>query len=40
MNLFSEQTQTHRLWKQTDEYQRGHVGWEGWTRALGLAYVH
>ena len=41
MNIFTEQKQTHRLWK-TYSYQRGQVGLgeEGWTGGLGLAYAH
>ena len=38
MNLFAEQTQTHRHRRQTYGYQRGQVqGWEGQTWGLGLA---
>ena len=39
MNLFAEQKQTHRLWKQTFGYQRGEV--VGRNRlSLRLAYAH
>ena len=38
MNLFAEQKQTHKLWKQTYGYQRGQVG--GWTGDLELAHAH
>ena len=39
MNLFAEQKQTHRFWKQTYGYQRGQVMEEEWTGSLGLAYA-
>ena len=41
VNLFTKQKQTHRLRKQTYDYQGGKgVGREGWTGGLGLAYAH
>ena len=40
MNVFAEQKQTRRLWKQMSGYQRGQVGNEGWAVCLGLAYAH
>ena len=40
MNVSAEQKQTHRLGKQTYDYQRGQVWGAEWAGGLGLAHTH
>ena len=36
MNLYTKQKQTHRHRKQTNNYQRGKGGGDGYIRSMGL----